>query len=77
MSSNQMFSDMSKLCNEVIDTMRESKDKDELMTCRVAFSNLFVNFEQEFEKKLRNFDREQEKELEQLRAIKKLLSTTD
>lgn len=68
---------MSKLCNEVIDTMRESKDKDELMTCRVAFSNLFVNFEQEFEKKLRNFDREQEKELEQLRAIKKLLSTTD
>tara|TARA_R100000541_G_scaffold26060_2_gene35618 strand:- start:259 stop:492 length:234 start_codon:yes stop_codon:yes gene_type:complete len=77
MSTQNKFRDMSDQCNEVVNTMKESKDKNELWDCRLAFKNMFANFETEYENRLRELDAEQEKELNQLRAIKKLLSTND
>ncbi len=59
--------------NKFIDIMKNSQSKDDLNTCRVAFRNLFNNFEREYEIRLDQMDREEAKELETLRKIKELL----
>tara|TARA_R110001592_G_scaffold169807_1_gene406509 strand:- start:735 stop:965 length:231 start_codon:yes stop_codon:yes gene_type:complete len=69
-----IYKDMTTKCDEVINTMMTARDKNELMDCRRAFKNMFANFETEYENTLNELDAEQEKELHQLREIKKLLS---
>tara|TARA_Y100000592_G_C5433026_1_gene299324 strand:+ start:1152 stop:1385 length:234 start_codon:yes stop_codon:yes gene_type:complete len=71
---NNLFGKLTQQSGDLIDTMRKAETKDELSSCRVAFTNLIVNFEKEFANKMTELENEQEAELQKLRAIQKILN---
>ena len=73
-TNNNVFSELTEHADNIVSILRNTENKEQLRMCRVAFKNLFVNFETEFAKQQDKLDREQQKELEQLQAIKELLN---
>ena len=73
-TNNNVFSELTELSDNFVSVLRNTENKEQLRMCRVAFKNFFVNFETEFAKQQDKLDREQQKELEQLQAIKELLN---
>lgn len=66
--------ELTKLSKEITNLTRECKTKDDLRTINDEFLNIFVNYQNEYRKKLDNLEHEERQKLETMEQIKELLN---